>query len=155
MRTAADWIERLQLTRHPEGGWYREVYRAAGRVLLPAPFHGERSYSTAIYFLLEDGDFSALHRIRQDEVWHHYDGAPVTIHAIDERGEAHTLHLGEDPVVVVPAGWLFGATVEGDYALTGATVAPGFEFADFEMPARAELLAAYPEHSKLIERLSR
>src|ERR1700688_280174 len=79
-RTAAYWIERLHLTRHPEGGWFRETYRAAEAIPeagLPARFQGERVFSTAIQFLLERDDCSALHRLKSDEMWHFYDGAPL------------------------------------------------------------------------------
>ena len=163
--TAQRWIEQLQLSPHPEGGWYREVYRASetiARSSLPDRFTGDRSHSTAIYFLLRGDDYSALHAIKQDEVWHFYDGAGLTIHAIDPQGHYASLTLGraldrnEAPMAVVKAGWLFGATVKPDtYALVGCTVAPGFDFDDFEMPSRMALLERYPQHRELIERLAR
>jgi predicted cupin superfamily sugar epimerase len=164
MPEAREWIDRLGLTRHPEGGWFRETYRSHERVAhahLPPRFTGDHAFATAIYYLLEGGDFSALHRIHQDEGWHFYDGAPLTLHLIAPDGAASSLRLGrrpdrgEYPQAVVPAGWLFAATVEGSFSLCGCTVAPGFEFADFEMPARAELLRLYPQHGALVERLTR
>ena len=163
--TKEDWISQLGLQPHPEGGWYQEVYRAAesiDQLALPARFTGARAFSTAIYYLLGPGDFSALHRIRQDEVWHFYDGSPLAIEAIHPSGEAKTLLLGRDPkadtlpMAVVPAGSWFGARVtdsEG-YTLAGCTVAPGFDFDDFEMPSRDELLAKFPQHRELIESLT-
>jgi predicted cupin superfamily sugar epimerase len=164
MTTAAEWIERLGLVPHPEGGHYREAYRSAEVVpaaALPPRFGGDRAFCTAIYFLLQGQDFSALHRIKQDEVWHFYDGAALTVHVLDDAGEYSTIHLGrdagEEPLGVVPAGRLFGATVRDgrSWSLVGCTVAPGFDFADFELPGRAELCRLYPQHRTVIERLTR
>ena len=111
---------------------------------LPARFSGDRAFSTAIYYLLQGKDFSALHRIKQDEVWHFYDGSPLTIHVIDREGNYSTVRVGrssgagELPQAVVMAGCLFGATVDvpHSFALAGCTVAPGFDFADFLRAAR-------------------
>jgi predicted cupin superfamily sugar epimerase len=166
MTNATTWIAALQLKPHPEGGYYRETYRAAegvAREHLPARFNGDRAFSTAIYFLLSGTDFSAFHRIKQDEVWHFYDGSSITLHIIDLAGDYFALRVGRDlqagevPQAVARAGCLFGATVNdpSSYALMGCTVAPGFDFADFEMPSKAELAALYPQHKAVIERLSR
>ena len=166
MMDARAWIERLGLRRHPEGGYFRETYRSRegiARDHLPARFGGDRAFSTAIYFLLEGGDFSALHTIKQDEVWHFYDGSRLTVHVIDADGGHAALRLGrdvaegEEPQAVVRAGRLMGAVVNDprSYALVGCTAAPGFDFADFEMPTREELCARYPQHRGLIERLTR
>ena len=161
---AREWIDRLGLLPHPEGGFYRETYRAAegiARHALPERFSGDRAFSTAIYFLLTREDFSALHRIRQDEVWHHYDGDTLTIHVIDDAGDIAPIRLGKEPravpQAVVLAGALFGASVEppGEYALVGCTVAPGFDFADFELPPRADLLRDHAPHAAIIGRLTR
>ncbi len=166
MIDAREWIERLQLVRHPEGGYYRETYRSAEvipRAALPPRFTGDRAFSTAIYFLLAGDDFSALHRIKQEEVWHFYEGSSLTVHVIDPAGRYEALKVGRNvgagewPQAVVRAGCLFGATVNepGSYALAGCTVAPGFDFADFELPGRARLLELYPQHRSVIERLTR
>jgi predicted cupin superfamily sugar epimerase len=166
MNPARQWIERLQLRPHPEGGHFRETYRCQESIAheaLPARFSGARAYSTAIYFLLQGSDFSAFHRIKQDEVWHFYDGSSVTIHIIDAAGDYSTVKVGrnfdegEVPQAVVLAGCLFGAnlTDPSTYALVGCTVAPGFDFADFEMPAREQLCAMYPVHQAIIEKLTR
>lgn len=166
MNTAQFWIESLQLSQHPEGGWFREVYRAdeSGREEhLPRRFSGDRSFSTAIYFLLSGDDFSTFHRIQQDELWHFYAGDPLTIHVIDLAGEYSTkvvgrdIHAGQELIVVVKAGCLFGAALEneGSFALVGCTVAPGFDFADLEMPSREALLRQHPRHRQVIEKLTR
>ena len=159
-------IQVLQLQRHPEGGWFNEAYRAAETIphrSLPDRFDGDRAFSTAIYFLLNRAEFSAFHRLRQDELWHFYDGASLIIHMIDPDGAYETVTLGrrvesgERPLAVVTAGTLFGATVSDphSYSLSGCTVAPGFDFADFDMPPREQLVAAYPRHRGIIERLTR
>jgi predicted cupin superfamily sugar epimerase len=100
MTDAKVWIDALQLRPHPEGGYYRETYRAGERVersALPARFSGDRAFSTAIYYLLQGDDFSALHRIKQDEVWHFYDGSPITVHVIDREGNYSATRVGRNP----------------------------------------------------------
>ncbi len=165
MNDADRWIEALQLQPHPEGGWFRESYRSSeliSRAALPARFSGDRCFSTAIYFLLKAGEFSALHRIKQDEVWHFYDGDLLTIEVIDPAGNHSSIQLGQDFAAghtlqaVVEGGCLFGASLAGggSYALVGCTVAPGFDFADFELPKRAELLEQFPEQREIIEKLT-
>jgi predicted cupin superfamily sugar epimerase len=159
---AADWIERLALQPHPEGGWYREVYRSPemlDEAMLPSRFDGARSISTAIYFLLMPGDVSRLHRIKQDELWHFYDGSPLQLHRIRPDGSSQSQLVGRTadslPMAVVPAGDYFGAEVTDDgFSLVGCTVAPGFDFADFEMPSRDELYTQVPDHADLIMRLT-
>ena len=147
MKTAQDWIKALRLAKHPEGGYYRETYRSTATI-------GDRAVSTAIYFLLPAGEVSALHRIKSDELWHFYGGNSLTIHSI--AGRYSTIELSADnPQAVVPAGNWFGATVETGYALVGCTVAPGFDFRDFEIADRTALLAAYPQHRQVIERLTK
>lgn len=165
MRSAEAWIEALDLKPHPEGGHYREVYRASERLdgaSWPARFGAARALSTSIYFLLRAGEVSALHRIRQDELWHFHDGDPLVVHRIDSDGRHVEAWLGLDPAAgmrpqcMVPAGDWFGAEVAdgGRFTLVGCTVAPGFEFEDLEMGVREELLARHPRHAALIERLT-
>ena len=162
---AADWIERLKLTPHPEGGFFRETYRCAEKISrrhLPDRFTGDRVFSTAIYFLLRGEEFSALHRIRQDEVWHFYDGCALKLTTIAPDGTLDVVRLGRDALAgevlqaVVPAGWLFGSRPSDSrsYSLLGCTVAPGFDFADFEMPTRGELLKGHPQHAQVIKELT-
>jgi predicted cupin superfamily sugar epimerase len=165
MEAAQQWIQRLQLQPHPEGGWYRQTYRAP--LTLPhaaLPGHaGDRAASTAIYFLLAGDQFSAFHRLRSDEVWHFYAGSELIVHVIEHGGGYSEILLGNDVQAsqqfqgVVPSGCWFGSSLRhpDTYALVGCTVAPGFDFADFEMAKRAELVAHYPQHRAMIERLTR
>ncbi len=164
--TAADWIRKLELEKHEEGGYFRETYRSPLTLsadALPGAFGGPRSAVTSIYFLLESGDFSALHRLKADELWHFYSGAPLTLHLLHPDGTYERRLLGRDPdegqafQLVVPSGTWFGATVDapGAHTLAGCTVAPGFEYGDFELGKRSELLALFPRHAELVKRLTR
>ena len=154
-------IAALGLAPHPEGGFYRETFRAEPRIIAPKT-QASRSTSTAIYFLLRAGDFSAFHRVESDEVWHHYLGASLELHTIDLAGQHQRVELGknlthgERPQWVVRAGTLQAARVIGaGFVLCGCTVAPGFDFADFELPSRAALVARYPALQDLIETFTR
>lgn len=158
------WIDTLGLTRHPEGGWFRETYRASESIPacgLPDRFTGPRSFCTAIYFLLERGEFSALHRIGSDEIWHFHEGSPLTVHILTPGGEQYKILFGRDAKkgerfqAVAPAGCWFGAETTGDFSLVGCTVAPGFDFRDFEMADRTDLSHRFPHYAALINRLTR
>lgn len=167
--TADVVIQQLNLVPHPEGGWFREVYRAAeviGAPALPPRYNGDRAFSTSIYFLLRGREFSGFHRIRSDEIWHFYAGTGIRIHVLGHsNGEANEIHLGIDldagerPQCVIPVGTVFAAELadpgDDSFGLVGCTVAPGFDFADFEMLDCSLLLRQYPRHSGLIERLTR
>ncbi len=165
MHDAVYWIGHLGLQPHPEGGHFKEIYRSP--VTIPgtalAGYDGPRNLGTSIYFLLRDDEVSALHRIKQDELWHFYAGSALTVHVIDPTGCYAPIRMGAEPEAgqrlqaLVPGGSLFGASVDGGqgYALVGCTCIPGFDFADFEMPARAELLERYPRHREIIVRLTR
>ncbi len=165
-KNAQYWIDRLSLSPHPEGGYYRVTYQSVLTIVqdaLPSAFHGNRSASTAIYFLLAQKDFSAFHRIASDELWHFYAGSALVVYVIDPEGNCSELHLGdvfeagEVFQAVVKAGCWFASRLKNPagFALVGCTVAPGFDFADFEMAKRSDLLATYPKHRKLIEELTR
>jgi predicted cupin superfamily sugar epimerase len=166
MPSSADWINILQLVRHPEGGYYREIYRSEGIIAqptLPMRYSGGRAFATTIYYLLESGDVSHLHRLKSDEQWFHIDGTALTIHSIDPDGTYSQFHIGKDlhngerPHAVVPRGCWFGGTVDtsGSFTLVGCFVAPGFDFDDFELAKRESILKQFPQHNTIITRLTK
>lgn len=160
------WIERLKLQAHPEGGYFSETYRSEGDIpksVLPDGFTGSRSYSTAIYFLLPGSTFSAFHRIESDELWHFYDGNPLSIFYFDhndtlrEEVLGNDLERGQSLQVLVPAGVWFASRChepEG-FTLAGCTVAPGFDFEDFTLARADDLLQRYPNDAEIIHTLTR
>ena len=158
-------ITKLDLKPHPEGGYFKETYRSAGTIKaesLDARYNGERNYSTCIYFLLTSDNFSAFHRIKQDEIWHFYDGSPIRLHMITETGIyteqiiGKNISNGELPQFVVPGGYWFASEVlhKNSYALTGCTVSPGFSFEDFELKSQKELTVLFPSHESVIAKLT-
>lgn len=164
--TAKDYVDHLRLQPHPEGGYYKEIYRSSSIIsagCLPSAFNGDRNFATSIYFLLQQGDYSAFHRIRSDEGWHFYDGGALLIHVIDQTGNytcqklGRKIYEGEALHYVVPAGSWFASEPADDtsFALVGCTVSPGFDFADFEMAKEESLLQDYPQHQTIIKRLCR
>lgn len=160
MKEASYWIQKLQLIPHPEGGYFKENYRSLDVIRQAKGFPGQRNTSTAIYYLLEKGDFSCFHRIQSDELWHHYEGGAVDIYYVKED-EIVTLKLGKDlskgqlPMHMIPKNTWFASEPanETDYALMGCTVAPGFDFADFEMASPSDFQSSRLKDSKLIRRL--
>ena len=159
-------IQQYNLKPHPEGGWYSQTYKSNELIdanALPARFGGHRSFSTAIYFLLEQGNFSAFHRIKSDECWHFYAGDPLLIYVIEVNGELKIISLGNDPEkgqtfqYVVPANcWFASSPATGsEYCFAGCTVSPGFEFEDFELANANELSNTYPQHKDIIRQLCR
>ncbi len=132
MMTARDIIERLGLAPHPEGGWYRETWRADAT-------EDQRAAGTAIYYLLDVGDFSHWHKVDAVEIWHYYAGAPLSLTVSADGHDAESMILGPEitagqmPQRVVPAGWWQTATSLGGWTLVGCTVSPGFEFKGFEI----------------------
>ncbi|MGA8310310.1 MAG: cupin domain-containing protein [Terriglobales bacterium] len=166
IKDAKYWIDTLGLIAHPEGGYYRETYRSSlsiPREALPARFNGPRLVSTAIYFLLDGENFSAFHRLQSDEMWHFYTGGALTVHVIAANGSYSELQIGSDAEAgeslqaVVEAGCWFASRVRDpeSFALVGCTVAPGFDFEDFELGKRSQLIKLYPQHGELIEQLTR
>ncbi len=164
MRSAQYWIKNLNLLPHQEGGYYKEVYRSTEQIAsgcLPDRFKSSKSFSTSIYFLLEKGDFSAFHKIKSDEIWHFYDGDPVSINVINEEGLLTNLKLGlvpEDniiPQVTIEANQWFAAESKGDFSLVGCTVSPGFDFYDFEIAERNMLISQHEQHREIIEQFTR
>ena len=165
MLTAQQLITQYQLQSHPEGGYYLQTYRSEEIIrkdALPERFNGDRYFSTAIYFLLEGKQFSAFHRIQSDELWHFYTGAGLHIFILYPDGRGEVLKLGDDLAngysfqQMVPAGCWFASrpVTENGFSFVGCTVAPGFDFADFELATRDVLLKEYPNHTGWIEMLS-
>jgi predicted cupin superfamily sugar epimerase len=165
MKSADYYISILDMTQHIEGGAFKEHYRAP--LLLPqsalsARHQGDRNASTAIYFLLRHGEFSAFHLLASDEVLHFYDGQPLHVYEIDKAGAMHVHKLGRDLEggerfsLVIPGGHWFALRCEvpGGFSLIGCTVAPGFDFADFTLDDRAVLLGKFPQHAGLIEEMT-
>src|SRR5271155_1623169 len=144
MYTPQQLIQQFNMLPHPEGGYYKETYRSKESIhqnALPIRFFGDRNFSTAIYFLLEKGNFSAFHKIQSDECWHFYSGQTLNIYVIHQNGELEIIKLGNDVSnnetfqYVVPAGcWFASEPAENAaYSFVGCTVAPGFDFADFTL----------------------
>jgi len=153
--SARELIELLDLKPHPEGGYFKESYRAEGVV-------DGRNYSTAIYYLIEGEKPSKLHRLASDEIFHFYLGDPLTVVEISPKGSVTETTLGPDVLKgqrlqhVVKAGKWFGAHLDpgSSFSLVGCTVAPGFDFADFELADRQELLRQHPDAKGAIEKLT-
>ncbi len=154
-------IKHLDLLPHPEGGYYKETYRSVGNInadSLAGNYKGKRSYSTSIYFLLTSTEFSAFHKIKQDEIWHFHEGSPIRLHTISEEGNHQEYCIGtnfledQKPQLIVPGNHWFAASVieTNSYALVSCTVSPGFDFSDFVLPSREYLVSKYPQHKQLI-----
>lgn len=164
-RSADHWIRTLRLEPHPEGGFFRETWRSperAAQTALPERFRGDRALGTSILYLLRAGERSRLHRLRGDEVWHFHDGGPLLLHVMTPEGGYQqrriglNVEAGESLQAVVPHGYWFGAEPDSgaEFALVGCTVAPGFEYEDFELGDRETLLARYVEHRELVLRFT-
>lgn len=156
-------IKKLDLEKHPEGGYYKEIYRSPEDVSFSQAFMGKRAFSTSIYFMLRAGNFSAFHRIKQDEIWHFYLGAAIELFVLDKDGQLEKVIIGPDIFsgqhlqYVVKGGNWFASRVLNiqDYSLAGCTVAPGFDFKDFELAKRDMLIEEFPQHKELIRQLTR
>ena len=164
--TAQTYVQALHMQAHPEGGFYRESYRSPQLMDVTRAEDGavvHRNVCTGIYFLLEQGNFSAFHQIRSDEMWHFYAGHALEVLEITPAGELRCTRLGPNVLLgevfqhVVPAQTWFASRVAGGgtFALVGCTVAPGFDFADFCLADRAALSAAFPQHRQTIHELTR
>jgi predicted cupin superfamily sugar epimerase len=161
-QTVIDYVKHLGLLPHPEGGYYKELYRSA-ESFVPQGFDGPRAYCTAIYFLIEKDNFSALHRIKSDETWHFYAGDALEVMEIDSQGNLKAtlvgpeLAAGEVFQYTVAAGNWFGSRVKsgGGFSLVGCTVSPGFDFNDCEMAEREALTRDFPQHADLIREMTR
>jgi uncharacterized protein len=165
MHSEEYWIRHLSLLPHPEGGFYRETYRSKEIIPhdgLPARFPAPRNFSTAIYFLLRSQDKSLFHRIKSDELWHFHHGSSLNIytlidHVLNVYRLGPDLENGESLQVVIPANCWFGAKVASpnSYALSSCTVAPGFDFNDFELAKKEMLTKEFSQFSELISELTK
>ena len=157
--TAAYWIEKLNLLPHPEGGYYRETYRS-GSTIPAGRFDKNRNVCTAIYFLLEEGNKSHFHRIKSDELWFFHEGATLEILVLDEK-KLSSILLGKNPEageslqVMIPAHTWFAARIKErkNFALVSCTVAPGFEFSDFELGKKEMMKKQFPSHDQVIDEM--
>jgi len=166
MLSSKQLIQQYHLQPHPEGGWYKETYRSNEFIpaaALPERFENSRALATAIYFLLEQDNFSAFHKIKSDECWHFYAGDSLEVFVIQQDGTLEIIHLGNDIgkgqlfQYVVPANcWFASRPAAGSsFCFVGCTVAPGFDFADFELANAAALSAMYPQQESIIKELCR
>jgi len=157
--TAEYFIKNLGLEEHVEGGYFKETYRSS------FPFQderGERDLSTAIYYLLESGQVSKLHKLKSDEMWFYHYGSPMVIHTIDENGVYKDIHLGLDfgkgqkPQVLVPSNIIFGAEplVKDSFSLVSCMVSPGFDYGDFILYDAKELCDMFPHCKDIIIRMN-
>lgn len=164
MYTSDYFIKNLNMIPHPEGGYYKEIFKSEEEITsneLEVNYEGTRKLWTSIYFLLSKGEVSHFHRLKSDEMWYYHAGSPLTIYMITPEGELLKEQLGlnidkgERPQVLVPKNYIFGSAmnVEG-FSLVGCMVAPGFEFQDFELFNREELLVKYPNYADVIEKLT-
>lgn len=162
--TADFWIKNLQLQPHPEGGFFREVYRSDETIsvdFLSNRYTSERCFATSIYFLLKSDQISAFHRLKSDEIWHFYSGSPITVYIIDEEGRLSENVMGRDILnnellqIVIPHGCWFAAKVNHNdsYSLVGCNVAPGFDYSDFELAKKSALMECFPQHRELIGKM--
>ncbi|OGT44441.1 MAG: hypothetical protein A3F13_04900 [Gammaproteobacteria bacterium RIFCSPHIGHO2_12_FULL_40_19] len=159
-------INKYKLQPHPEGGYFSQIYKSADTVKpLDCRYHNEqRSASTSIYYLLEKNDYSAWHRLNSDELWHFYKGSPLSIYVIDKCGTLSS-HLLGDPLITsnanfqvcIKAGNYFAAknTDKSSYSFVSCTVSPGFEYTDFELADKNELIDNFPQHESTIKRFAR
>jgi hypothetical protein len=160
------WIEKLNMTGHPEGGFFAPAFRASeqiGNDGLPGRFTGNRAIVSSIYYLLKKGQFSTFHRLKSVEIWSFFEGDPLSIYVLDRHGGltekrlGRNVDIGESLQVAIDAGDWFAAEHRGpgEFTLVGCVVAPGFEYEDMEIASRAELRARYPQHLEIIEKLTR
>lgn len=165
MIQASTLVKKLDLQPHPEGGYFKEVYRSDELIKqdgLPDRYTSARCFSTSIYYMLEGEQFSAFHKLQSDETWHYYLGSPIVLHLISSEGNYSKTILGqninEDEVLqftILNETW-FAAEVKdkSSFSLVGCTVAPGFDFADFQFGKRDELTKLFPSQSEIISKFT-
>ncbi len=156
------YIENLDLKKHPEGGYYKEVYRSSEYFIIPdySLKKRERNYSTSIYFLLEGNDKSFFHKLTSDEIWHFYDGTDLRIIIIDNLGNLSEVLFGKGTGIfqftIKKDSWFAAELVDKtSFALIGCTVSPGFDFEDFVLGKREELINLFPQHERIIQKFTR
>lgn len=165
IKNAQYWIEKLNLQKHPEGGYYRETYRCLDTINndnLLLRYSGQRNASTAIYYLLCNEEFSGFHRLESDEIFHFYSGSSLTVHIINPQGDYQLIKLGNNPednqvlqLVIPHHSWFASAVSQPDsYSLIGCTVSPGFDFNDFTLGKKDDLIKLYPQHRTVIEKFT-
>ncbi len=156
------FIKHLNLQPHPEGGYYKEIYKCSKTSDFDG-YHGKtRNLSTSIYYLLRSGDVSKFHQLLSDEIWYFHYGAPLNVCMIDNSGKFKSVHLGhridigQEPQLIIPAGTIFGAYLNepDSFTLMGCMVSPGFDFKDFKLLNKNELISKYPQHRQIIEKLT-
>ena len=156
MKTAEYYIEKLEMLPHVEDGYFKESF------LSESLYNTDKKLWSSIYFLLRTGEVSHFHRLKSDELWYYHAGESLTIYMITPEGNLITKQLGlniengESPQVLVPKGCIFGSAMNNDgFSLVGCMVSPAFEYKDFELFNRDELLSLYPEHQSIINKLTR
>ncbi|MBM4158449.1 MAG: cupin domain-containing protein [Ignavibacteria bacterium] len=158
-------IRKLKLIKHPEGGYYSEVHRSAEIILpecLPRRYKTKRNYITSIFYMLEGTDYSAFHFLKTDELWHFYEGFPVTIYIINKDGKltkiilGNNLYKGEKHFYVTQRGTWYALALNNpeSYALLGCTLSPGFEYEDMKFGKKTDLIKKFPRHKLLIRKYS-
>lgn len=158
-KSAAYWIDKLKLSPHPEGGYFREFFRSQINIKaqnLPEYYARDRSGGTAIYYLMDGADFSAFHRLKTDEIWFFHEGGQLNLHFL-KNDSLETQSLSREQLVLhVPAGEWFAAEMNdiSDFALVSCVVIPGFEYDDLEIGSYEKLKAIFPQHQNLIRRLT-
>lgn len=160
MKDISIWIDHYKMAGHEEGGFFYQVLKSDQTIQLEG--QKPRALYTSIYFLLTSNNPSRFHRLTADEVWYYHYGSPLTVHMITAEGDYQQVTLGTDVEqkqvlqAVVPKGTIFGSTVEDadSYSLVSCMVSPGFEYDDFELFKRADLLNQYPAYADIIHRLT-
>jgi len=158
-------IRKFKLKKHIEGGYYSEIYRSGEKIKkkhLPKRYNGDRTFSTSIYFLLLNNDVSVFHKLNSDEILHFYDGSPLLIYLIDHTGNMEIKKLGRNvfkdevyQILVKANQWLAMKPIRRNYySLIGCTVSPGFEYDDLIIGKKDELIKLYPQHKRIINKLS-
>ena len=155
--TAAYWIKHFGMAPHPEGGYFKEIFRSKHKVLRSGE-NIERDACTSIYYLLESFDFSGFHRLKSDEMWYFHKGSPIFIHIIQENGAYDRIELSDSEAgqlqAVVESGCWFAAEIpsKSDFTLVSCAVSPGFDFAEFEMANKSCMIKNYPQHIEIINK---